>query len=75
MKKSWIKSYSKYTPETVDLNEFDSIIDLFEKSCYEYANNPAYVNMGVSLSYKDLNEKSKAFASFIQNELNMKKRR
>lgn len=73
MIKSWIKSYSKHTPETIDLNEFDSIIDLFEQSCYDYADHTAYVNMGVSLTYRELNEKSKAFASFLQNELNMKK--
>ena len=73
MEKVWLKSYEKHVPLDVNCDEFNSIIDLFEKSCYDYSDSTAYINMGVKLSYKDLNEKSKAFASFLQNELNMKK--
>ena len=73
MEKIWLKSYSKTTPNEIDLNEFDSIIDLFEQSCDLYSDKTAYINMGVKMTYKDLNEKSKKFASFLQNELNMKK--
>ena len=50
-----------------------SIIDLFEKSCVEHADKPAYSNMGVTMDYKALDEKSRAFASYLQTELNMEK--
>jgi long-chain acyl-CoA synthetase len=73
MDKVWLKSYSKTTPNEIDLNEFDSIIELFEQSCDLYADQTAYINMGVKMTYKELSEKSKKFASFLQNELNMKK--
>ena len=73
MDKIWLKNYPAGVPESISINDFNSIIDLFEQSCGTYADKPAYNSMGVALTYQELDRLSKNFASYIQNELNLSK--
>ena len=73
MDKIWLKNYPSGVPESISINDFNSIIDLFEQSCGTYAEKPAYNSMGVALTYHELDRLSKNFASYIQNELNLSK--
>jgi len=73
MEKVWLKSYPSGIPDTISIDGFNSIVDLFEQSCQKYAQKPAYLNMGVSITYGELDRLSKNFASYLQNELNLTK--
>ncbi len=73
MTKPWLQHYPEGIPAEIDCDAYHSIIDLFEKSCVEYADKPAYFNMGVTMDYKTLDEQSRAFASYLQTELKMEK--
>ncbi|ASQ45958.1 AMP-binding protein [Legionella clemsonensis] len=72
MDKVWFEHYQKGVPYDVDINEYPSIVALFEESCRKYASRVAYVNLGSSLTYAELDKKSAQFATYLQ-QLGLKK--
>ena len=58
-------------PEEVPTPPWRSIRDLFEHSFAAFPDNPAYTNMGKTLSYADLNQLSMRFACFLQTKLGL----
>ena len=71
MEKVWLKSYPEGMPEEVPTPPWRSVRDLFEHSFAAYPDNPAYSNMGKTLSYADLNQLSMRFACFLQKKLGL----
>ncbi|HMV18239.1 MAG TPA: long-chain-fatty-acid--CoA ligase [Zoogloea sp.] len=71
MDKIWLQSYPPGVPPEVDLDEFSSLVDLFEQSVRKFAARTAYVNMGKSLTYGELDELSARFAGWLQGELGL----
>jgi len=45
MEKPWLSSYPPGVPESIDLGEFSSIVDLFERSCDRYGDRVAFHNL------------------------------
>ena len=58
-------------PNDIDLSQYSSIIDVFERSCSKYAERPAYTCMGTTLTYGDLEKQAGAFASYLQNHTDL----
>ena len=50
----------------VDLQAYASVVEVFERCCKKFADRPAYSNMGVTLSYAELERHSAAFAAYLQ---------
>ncbi len=73
MEKIWLKEYPEGIPAEVDVHEYSSLKDIFEKSCARFRELPAYGNMGVSMSYGELDQLSRDFAAYLQNELGLVK--
>ncbi len=73
MEKIWLKRYPKGVPETIDPAHYGSLIELFEKSFSDYADLPAFTNMGATLSYRELDKATKQVADYLRNELGLKK--
>lgn len=73
MEKIWLKHYPKDIPAEIDLRNYSSLIDIYEESVRLFAGKKAFTNMGVSLTFADLDQKVNQFASFLQNELKLKK--
>jgi long-chain acyl-CoA synthetase len=71
MDRIWLKSYPPGVPAEVDLDEFPSIGAMFERSVRAFAARTAYVNMGKSLSYADLDRLTRDFAAFCQSVLGL----
>ncbi|PTT32890.1 long-chain-fatty-acid--CoA ligase FadD2 [Pseudomonas sp. HMWF021] len=53
-------------PLDIDMGEFKSVIEVFERSCKKFADRPAFSNMGVTLTYAELERHSAAFAGYLQ---------
>ena len=53
-------------PSTIDMKAYTSVVDVFERCCKRFADRPAYSNLGVTLSYADLERHSAAFAAWLQ---------
>lgn len=70
---SWHKHYPKGIPEEIDVNQYSSIVEVIEESTKKFANLRAFTNMGESLTFAQIAKHSDDFASFLQNELKLKK--
>ena len=73
MDKIWLKRYPEGMPEQIDPRHYNSLLDLFEISFADYAQLPAFANMGKKMSYQELDLATKKFASYLQNDLGLKK--
>ncbi|KAF7782013.1 long-chain acyl-CoA synthetase [Pseudoalteromonas rubra] len=73
MEKIWLKRYPEGVPETIDPEHYNSLLELFDKSFREFAQLPAYSNMGKTMTYQQVDEATKAVASYIQNTLKLGK--
>jgi len=73
VEKIWLKRYPEGMPETIDPEHYHSLLDLFEKSFADYSDLPAFTNMGKELTYSELDSATKRVASYIQNDLGLKK--
>ncbi len=71
MEKIWLKSYQAGVPAEVNLDEFDSIGDLFTKSVKLYGPRKAYINMDKAITYAELDRLSAAFGSYCQSVLKL----
>jgi long-chain acyl-CoA synthetase len=73
MTKIWYKAYDRGVPLEINPEEYSSINDMLEIGFKKFAANPAFHNMGTTLSYADLDQLSLRFASYLQNELQLQK--
>ena len=69
----WHQSYQKGIPQTINPNEYSSIVEILEKSFTQYADHDSFVCMGKCFTYGELDILSKKFASFLQNDLKLEK--
>ena len=73
MEKIWEKSYQDGVPLEITEYDHDSIPDILESAFKAFSDLPAYHNMGTTLSFRELDLESRAFASYLQNELKLQK--
>lgn len=73
MDKIWLKHYPKGVPAEINLHEFGSLNDIFDRACSRYRQRRAFINMGASLSYGQLDELSRAFAAFLQRRAGLRR--
>ena len=67
MEKIWLKSYPQGVAEEINPNQYNSILEIFERSCQKFKDKVAFENMGTTLTYEELNQLTFEFASFLQN--------
>lgn len=73
MEKVWLDNYPEGVPEFINPEDYASLVEIIEESFDKYPDHVAYSNMGVKLTYAELESKSRYFASYLQNTLHLKK--
>lgn len=73
MDKPWLSRYPSDVPETINPDQYPSLVEMFEQSVQKYADQPAFENMGSIMTFRKLEERSRAFAAYLQNDLKLKK--
>lgn len=73
MEKIWLQSYQADVPAEINIDEFQSLGDLFEQVLQKYGDKPAYANMGRVLTYHEVDKYSRDFAAYLEHRLNLKK--
>lgn len=58
-------------PSQIDVNAYKSVVEVFERSCKKFADRPAFSNLGVTLSYAELERYSAAFAAYLQQHTDL----
>ncbi len=71
--KVWLKSYPPHVPATIDDKPYRSISDLFTQSARKYADRGAFSNLGLTITYRELDRLSDQFAAFLQGLPGMQK--
>jgi long-chain acyl-CoA synthetase len=69
----WLASYPPGVPAQIDLDQYRSIAQVLETSCERFRHRPAFSNMGKVLDYDDVDHLSRAFASYLLNDLKLVK--
>jgi long-chain acyl-CoA synthetase len=68
----WVANYPEGIPAEIKLYEYNSIVELFEESCRKFSDRVAFENMGVGMTYGEVDRLSKDFAAYLQT-LGLKK--
>ncbi len=73
MEKIWLKHYPAGVPHEVDVARYASAYQIYEESVAKFADKKAFTNMGVSLTFAELDRHVERFAAFLQHELGLVK--
>ena len=73
MDKIWLSSYPPGIAPQIDTQAYSSIVEIFNHSVTHYADEPAFSNLGRTLTFAELDTLSRSFAAFAQNELGLVK--
>ena len=68
MDRIWLSQYPPGVPTDIDADEYASIRDIFTEACSSYGNKPAFVNMGATLTFAQLDALTAAFAAWLQKK-------
>ncbi|MCS3804265.1 long-chain acyl-CoA synthetase [Chromobacterium alkanivorans] len=73
MEKVWLKNYQPGVAHEIDINQFQSVVEVFDRSVKKFHDRPALACMGKELSYREMDQLSGQFASYLQHELKLQK--
>jgi long-chain acyl-CoA synthetase len=66
MKATWLQQYPKGVPAEVDVGRYRSVVALMEESFAKYAADCAYIGLGTSLTFGEMDRLSRALAGWLQ---------
>jgi long-chain acyl-CoA synthetase len=67
MDKIWLKSYPQGVPADISIDQQSSLVALFEEACAKYASKLAFISMGATLTFRQLDQRSREFAGWLQS--------
>jgi len=73
MEPVWLKYYPAGVPAEIDIDRFASLKDMFEHSCRQYAQRPAFTNRGVTLTYGEFDRLARNFGAYLQQVLGLRR--
>ena len=68
MDRSWLNQYPPGVPADIDPDAYASLKEVIEEALSTYRQQPAFTNMGATLSYAQLDVLSRAFAAWLQQK-------
>ncbi|MEX0975832.1 MAG: AMP-binding protein [Woeseia sp.] len=71
VQKPWLATYPDGVPEVLGSPPYKSLRELIEFAFSEFADRPAYTNMGTTLTFRELDDLSLQFAAYLQQELQL----
>jgi long-chain acyl-CoA synthetase len=73
MKKIWLKNYPPGVPAQINPDEYQSLREMVDESCRQFAGRPAYTSMGRTLTYAQYQSRARDFAAWLQSVAKLKK--
>jgi len=73
MDRVWLQEYPPGIPAEVDIHAYSSLKEVLEQTCRRFGALPAYSNMGVTITYHQLDKASRDFAAYLQKSLGLRK--
>ena len=65
MEKVWLDSYTEGTPHAIDPDAYPSLVALVDEAIARFPDRPAFENMGVRITFAELDRLAKDFAGFL----------
>jgi long-chain acyl-CoA synthetase len=69
----WLSSYPSVVAKEIGPLPYNSLVELFEDASKKFADKVAFENMGVQLTFREVDELSTAFGAYLQKGLGLKK--
>jgi long-chain acyl-CoA synthetase len=66
VEKIWLNNYPQGMPAEIDTEKYQTINDIFHRSVERFSTCPAYSNLGKTMTFAELEQKSRAFAAYLQ---------
>ncbi len=67
MERIWLAHYPAGVDPDVDVRAFPSLVHMFEDAVRRFPRHTAFISMGASLTYAELDALSQKFGAFLQN--------
>ncbi len=67
MEKLWLKQYPAGVPAEIDVNQYETVAQVLEESMKKYAARTAFICMGKSISYAQLDAASRNLGAWLQS--------
>ena len=64
----WLKSYPAGVPAEIDYTQYNSLAQLLDEACKKYAARQAFVGLGQSMTYAQVDSESKCVAAWLQSK-------
>jgi len=71
--KPWFAHYQEGVPRSIITDNYTSLSELFIETMKRYADKKAFTNMGVSITFHQLDELSDNFAKYLIHDLKLQK--
>src|SRR5688572_5503338 len=68
MERIWLKNYPAGVPADIDPRKYRSLIQLFEQSIAKYRDRPAFHSMGKTITFEELDKRSRDFGAWLQSK-------
>ena len=68
MNKPWLKHYPPGTPAEIQVDPNATLTDMFLDSCARFGPRPAFHNFGTTLTYAEVEQRSRAFAAWLMSQ-------
>ncbi|RPH40694.1 MAG: long-chain-fatty-acid--CoA ligase [Burkholderiales bacterium] len=68
MDRFWLKSYPEGVPSDIDPGAYPSLNALIDESLSRHRSRPAYICMDRTMRFGELDERSRAFAAWLQSQ-------
>ncbi len=59
--------------DTIDLDRYDSVVDVIEDAFVRFARRPAFTSIGHTVTFEEIDQYSAAFAHYLQNETDLER--
>jgi long-chain acyl-CoA synthetase len=68
MERPWLRHYPPSVPATIDPSRYSSLVAIFEEGFRTHRGRDAFICMGRTLSYAELDQASRGFAAWLQSK-------
>jgi long-chain acyl-CoA synthetase len=69
----WYKSYPSFVDKHIDLENYETLVQLYDKAVSKYNYKIAFKNMDVSMTFRELDAHVDALVWYFQNKTSLKK--
>ena len=64
----WLDSYTEGTPHDIDPDSYPSLVAIIDEAIARFPDRPAFENMGVRITYGELDRLAKGFQGFLASK-------